>query len=227
MRHRTLGWTTFLATLLLSLPGVASATTFNFTSGSILVTATVLGSPVASGTILLDGDFFAFDPGIPQTVDLEFTATAQGPFALTLPGAFPDFDTITIDTLSIVPGVLTVNTAAGSNPYTIALRPLIASGTASLTDTDSPFLTPIAGAPFSVINNTLSGTVNIASGTLTLTGVEIGSIDFDGPGPGGPLPPVVLKGDVIFTGVVPEPATALLLAAGLCGLAAARRRRPA
>jgi hypothetical protein len=223
MRHRTLGWTTLVSTLLLSLPGVASATTFTFTSGSILVTATVAGSPVASGTITLDGDFFEFDPGIPQTIDLEFTATSQGPFTLTLPGSFPDYDTLTIDTLSIVPGVLTVNVASGSNPYTIALRPLVATGTASLTDMDSPFLSPIASSPFSVTNNTLSGTVNISAGTLTLTGIEVGSIDFDA---GGPLPPVVLKGDLTFTGV-PEPATALLLAAGLGGLAVAQRRRPA
>jgi hypothetical protein len=193
-------------------------------SGTILVTATVGTSTVGAGSLTLGaGSSLTFDAGVPQLVNLTFSANPnQGPYALTLPLPFPDYDQIMINTLTVSGGPFTTNLGSGSNPYSVTVAPLTVSGTASLTDTDAPFLSPASG-PFGFTNGGLNGTVTVAGNTITLSGIELGTLDLDG---AGGLPPIRLKGDVSFTGtLIPEPATALLFGLGLGTLAVARRPR--
>ena len=79
--------------------------------------------------------------------------------------------------------------------------------------------------PFGFINPSASGSIFVdpVNGALFLDGITLGQLDPDGPGG---QPPLVLKGDFVFEGIVPEPGTALLLGAGIVGLAGLRRRSP-
>jgi hypothetical protein len=81
----------------------------------------------------------------------------------------------------------------------------------------------VSDAPFGFLNPSASGQIYVATGVaIALDGITLGSIDPDGPGP---LLPIVLKGDFIFNGVVPEPGTAILLGVGLAAVGARRRSR--
>jgi hypothetical protein len=133
---------------------------------------------------------------------------------------------VSIASLSIAPGGGYTSTATGPSPlpgtYSYLATNVAVSGVASLSGA------AVAGpSAFGTLNPTLSGTVVVGGGgTLGLKGITLGtllipaipSIFF----PGGTA---TLKADVTFTGIVPEPGTALLLAAGLAGLAASRRAR--
>jgi hypothetical protein len=79
--------------------------------------------------------------------------------------------------------------------------------------------------PFGFANASANGSVFVDPilGQLFLDGITLGQLDPDGPGG---VPPLVLKGDFVFTGAVPEPGTALLLGFGLAGFAGLRRRSP-
>lgn len=225
VRLRAVRLAVALGTLLL-LPAAVGAVPITYAgSGTILVTATVGTTTVASGLLTLSGgSSLTFDDGVPELVSLSFSATPnQGPYALSLPVPFPDYDTIVINSLTVSGGPFTTSIGSGTNPYTIAVAPLTVSGTATLDDTDNVLIPDPAGGPFGFTNGGLSGTVIVSGSTVTLVGIELGTLDIDGPGG---LPAIRLKGDVSFSGtVVPEPTTALLFGLGLGSLAVSRRLR--
>jgi hypothetical protein len=152
MRQNLLGLRTvrlaLALTALLSVPAAVEAVPITYSgTGTILVTATVGTTTVASGLLTLTGSSsLTFDAGVPQLVSLTFSATAnQGPYALTLPVPFPDYDTIVINSLTVSGGPFTTNVGSGSNPYTIAVAPLTVAGTATLDDTDNVLIPDPAG----------------------------------------------------------------------------------
>lgn len=197
----------------------ASATIYPIVSGSALVTATVNGGPVGTGTILFDGSFIDFDPA--QVSDIEITATSQGPYTLALPSGFPDYEEIVIDSLLIEPETVGfASFVSGAGPFSFTLINLQVNGSVTLTDTDN--ILPVISGPFPAIeNSSLTGTITLgAGGTLTLSGIELAVLDIDG---NGPLPPIRLKADNMIQ-AIPEPGTVVLLALGLGALAARPRR---
>lgn len=200
--------------------GSASATTYTITSGTSLVTATVGVTPVGAGTINFNGSFVEFvtSPS-PAVVDLELTASTQGPYSITLPLPFPDYEKITINSLLIQPGGSFASSGSGTNPYSFTVTGLEVSGVVTLSDDDN--ILPLIVSPFLVPNSAFTGSVTLGlGGQLSLSGIELAVLDVDGPGG---LPPIVLKADNLIQ-AIPEPGTILLLGMGVAGLAAQSRR---
>ena len=210
--------------------GVASAAhatpvTYNFTGGSATLSATVVGfGTIAVGTIALTGTQVTFDTGPPAKLNsFLFTAGPAGP--LPMSGVFSGVS-VTLASLSIAPGGGYSSTASGPSPnpgtYNYNASTIAVSGVASLSG-----LVTAGPTAFGTNNPFLSGQVVVAGGgTLGLNGITLGTLAIPAiPSiffPGGTA---TIKADVLFTGIVPEPGTALLLATGLAGLVASRRTR--
>ena len=203
----------------------ATPVTYNFTSGSATLTATVIGfGTIGVGTIALTGTQVTFDTGPPaKLTSFLFTAGPAGP--LPLSGIFSGVS-VTLASLSIAPGGGYSSTATGPSPlpgtYVYNASNIAVNGVASLSG-----LATTGPTPFGTNNPFLSGQVVITGGgTLGLNGITLGTLAIPAiPSiffPGGTA---TLKADVLFTGIVPEPGTALLLATGLAGLVASRRTR--
>lgn len=211
--------------LLIPAAGWGAPVQFDFVDGSILVTADVDGAPVGSGNLALDGDFFTFDEGPPADfVDLRFTATQQGPLDITLPAPFPDFDSLTLNSLEVTmpPGGFNFESVTENQDgsFSFVVTPLDISGKATLWDSTG-VLAPAMDS-FAFQATSFTGTLEIgASGIAELVGIELGTLDVDG---AGPLPGITLKGDVTFTGV-PEPGSLLLLGAATPWLVRRARAR--
>jgi hypothetical protein len=176
----------------------------------------------------LDGapsNFITFDAAAPSIDDLLLSISGVGPIALWVP--YAGYESVTIHSATVTPDVgydgTGVSLIVGGPPldvYSYAVGPLDVSGTFSASGTLPP---PIVGAPLGLSLPSLSGSMLVDTGTgeLSLMGVTIGVI----PAPlGSGLDDLVIKGDFVFTGVVPEPGTAVLLGAGLIGLAGLTRR---
>jgi hypothetical protein len=203
----------------------ASPITYTFTGGSATLTATVAGfGTIAVGTVPLTGTQVTFDTGPPAKLNsFLFTAGPAGP--LPLSGIFSGVS-VTLASLSIAPGGGYTSTASGPSPnpgtYTYNAQNIAVNGVASLSG-----LVTTGPTAFGTNNPFLSGQVVVGGlGTLGLNGITLGTLPIPAiPAiffPGGTA---TLKADVLFTGIVPEPGTALLLAAGLATLAASRRSR--
>lgn len=212
------------AALLGSAAAHAAPILYNFTSGSVTLTATTSFGTIGVGTVPLTGTQVTFDTGPPAGLtSFLFTAGPVGP--LPLAGIFSGVS-VTLGSLSIAPGVGYSSTATGPSPlpgtYNYTASNVAVSGVASLSG-----LVTLPPTAFGTSNPFLAGQVNVTgTGTLALNGITLGTLTIP------PIPAIfypggtaTLKADVLFTGIVPEPGTALLLAAGLAGLVATRRGR--
>ena len=202
------------------LPTAAGAlpTVYNFTSGSVTVTGTAGATVLFGDTVPLTGTAVTFDAAIPNLDSFSFVGGTTTPTLMS--ASFGGYDSFTLNSFTIAPGVGYTNLSTvmtGPGMYSFAVGPVDVSGSATAMDTTLTL--PDAVIPFGFANPTAAGTLDINTGTLDLTGVTLGSILVPGE-----AQPLIIKADILFTGLVPEPGTGILVGMGLAGLAYARRR---
>lgn len=222
MRARNLCSSLLLATLaLFAVSAQATPITYSFTTGSITITASVAGNPVAGPvTRPLTGTSVRIDEGLLVLNRIDLAIGSSG--AIAISPAYLGFTSINIDfaTLTAINGTLSQFDFGSPAGYNYSIGPVNVAGQIDVTNVN-PFLS-LNNSPFGFSNPSASGTLYVdTNASLVLDGITIGSIDPDG---AGPAPPLVLKADIIFEGAVPEPGTAMLLALGLAGIAARGRR---
>jgi hypothetical protein len=198
----------------------AAPITYLFTGGQVTITATVSGNPVAGPvTVPLTGNAVQIDE--PTTLNyMILTIGSSGSVPIAPP--YNGYTSINIDfaTLSAFAGSLTLFDAGPPAGYNYTIGPVNVAGQLDADNVNNIF--DLNNAPFGFSTPTASGTLFVDTNvSLALDGITIGSIDPDGPGGS---PPLVLKGDFIFEGVIPEPGTVVLLGLGLAGIAGRRRR---
>ncbi len=205
--------------------GTAGATpvVYTFTGGQVHLTGSIGASQVASVTLQLNGDHVTFDQSVPQVTDVEFNTINK---SFPLSGILSGLNVTLVSLTAQKPaGGFTTNVASGSGPYNYTVGPIDVFGNASLGTISNP--TSIANnAPFAVQDPFLTGVLNLSAGNLTTNAITLGSITENFGGIIG-TQTITFKGDFVFTGLVPEPGTGLLLGAGIAALAAARRRQAA
>lgn len=185
-------------------------------TGQVTLTATVGGNPVAG----------------PYVVQLSAGQVTVDQTALTIDGA--TLSTLVSGSIPISPSVLgftsinidylTVTASAGTlslfdpgppQGYDYTTGTVTVSGQFDAVNTN-PFLS-ISNSAFSQPATPVMGQLYVDTGAeLALNGITLLSIG----GPSG----VIVKGDFLFHGVVPEPGTALLVGLGLAGVGSLRRR---
>lgn len=214
-----------LAVSLLAAPAFATPTTFNFTSGEVTLTATRDpggGVVLAATTVPLDGVFVTFDAMTIDLTDLLITIPTTGTINLSSP--YGDYDQFVIESADISPGTgfaTLLGQDNGGGNYSFLAGPLDINGVYSATDTDN-IAPPImnVSAPFTD-ESLISASINVNTGTLTMSGITLATLPGEAFGEPDDLS---IKADIVFTGVVPEPGTGLMLGLGLAALAAKRRR---
>jgi hypothetical protein len=199
----------------------AATQTYNFVSGHIDVTASAGTDLVLDEQITLDGDFVLFDDGTPSLVSFRFTAPQTPTISLLVP--YGGFDTIVIESLELTPGTgyTSTGTQLTATTYSLNSGPIRVESVYSASDSNN-LNPPVMNIPLDFPTNTLSSTVDLGTVTFELKGLTLGVL------PGGDFGesnPLIVKGDVTFVGIVPEPSTGSLLAGGLAALTW-RRRRP-
>jgi len=210
----------------------AAAVPITYVGGGTVTLSVTSGTTthlVAPG-VPLDGsptNFIEFDSAVPEISDLLLSISAVGPLLLTTP--YAGYDTVTVHSAAVTPGAGYTGGAAFIAPgppfdtYSYNIGPLNVGGSFSASASGGAPPAAIVNMPFGFVNPSLSGSlfINAVSGDLALIGVTIGVI----PAPiNSGLPDLTIKGDFFFTGVVPEPSTALLMGAGLLGLVGFGRR---
>jgi hypothetical protein len=208
------------------IPGAAAAATFNWTSGTVTISATAGADIVlASISVPTDGVFVEFDAtGAGSLVD--FLITIPTTSLLSLEQPYGGFDQFVVESASVKPGIgytNLFNQDLGGGVYAVLASPLDIDGQYSAIDSTATN-PPVSNIPVPFTDTSaINGTVNITLGTLELTGITITEL------PAGFFPGatdnLVVKADIFFTGmVVPEPGTGLLLGLGLLAVAGVRTK---
>jgi hypothetical protein len=210
----------------------AAYVTYDFTGGSITVSAVVNGttSILSGGVVKLTGGDVVFDPtaGSLQLKSFSLSGGTTSPMTLIGPVAG---DMLSVSGLTIGPGSsYAVSGFGGSDPYNFLVTSIAASGSYNLTGSVAP--APHSGTfnETGVHNSSIAATVDLVpsgggSDWLSLTGVSLGSFTI---GSGANAKTITLKGDIVFDAMpVPLPAALWLLASGLglLGLPFMRRSR--
>ncbi len=195
-------------------PVSATPVAYVFQSGEVSLFATSGGSPVGGPVnVSLTGVSVTVDESALTVPTLTFTVGSTG----TIPVSYGTFTSFNLDfaTVTGTGGTLSLNDPGPPAEYGFTMT-LDLSGQF---DASPPTLTDV---PFSIPGASGDGLIFIDGNELTLSSITIGAIDPDGPGG---LEPLLVKGDFIFVGTVPEPGTALLLGSGLFAMVASARRR--
>jgi PEP-CTERM motif-containing protein len=200
----------------------ASATpvTYVFQSGAVTLEASSNGAQLSNPVnVALSGVAVTIDEFALTVNSLTFTVGSTGLINL-LGAGYAGYTTFELDfaTVSGTGGTLSLVDIGPPAQYGFGIT-LNLSG--QFDAGPGPLPPAINNALFSIPAAAGAGDIFILGNQLFLNSITIGAIDPDGLGP---LAPLLIKGDFVFVGIVPEPGTALLVGAGLLGLAARARR---
>jgi hypothetical protein len=221
----------FLLLTLVANPASALTQTYFFTGGHAIisavrkdpVTGAVGATVVAETQVPLNGVFVTFDDVNIDIVDFSITIPQTGLLSMVPPG-YDGFDQFVIESASLAPAP-TFSTLFGQDlgggQFSFLAGPVDIDGVYSASDSTNvkPAVSNLP-APFTDTSN-INGSINIGTGQFSLIGVTLTTLP--GTSFAGETDDLQVKGDIFFTGVVPEPGTGALLGLGLVGLAGWRR----
>jgi len=210
----------------ISAPAIAAPIQYFFDSGSAKVTATRTSdaSSVVDTTISLDGVFVTFDAALGELIDFSITAPLSG--AIPMLQSYGGFDTFVVESASIVPGGTyssIFTSMIGPATYSFLVGPVDVAGVYGAFNSGGPPPFPVSGVPVPFAGlSFLNGTINTDTLVLELLGITLAEI----PGASfGEADDLIVKADITWTGLVPEPSTALLMGLGLVSLSVRRNGR--
>jgi len=231
MFNRSLARIVILAFLLVP-AGATAGTIYNFTTGSAVISATILdltlvnpptpvllnGSPTVN--VAVTGNTIEFDDIVGELNDFDITLDDTGSLALS-PTVF-GYTSASFTGLTLGPSLgydgLT-GVSGGPNNFTFSVGPVEVSGSFSATSATPPLPPDIVNLAFTAPSPTLDGSISVGGNMIQLLGITLGGLT----NPLNANEVLVFKGDIVFNASVPEPVTTLLIGTALSCLLLRRR----